>query len=229
MNFLVLAHASFWVYGSALSLQRGTVDLSGISALTSWLALMGLWLLFVARLSRSGWLAGAGVRTLPWLWVPMPPVLLSLVGLVSAPALRDTWLAVLAALPLIALPALNALRIFALGTVVKALRNQFPKRIGLAVGVPDTIFGIISALVVFNGGFSSERIELIWHVTGLMILILMIPMVFTVLQPSRLNAQGKGDARGILTFPMVLAPAGLATLFAILHCFALYQMLLTGQ
>ena len=34
-----------------------------------------------------------------------------------------------------------------------------------------------------------------------------------------------GPARGILVFPMVLAPAGLATLFAIIHTISLFRIL----
>jgi hypothetical protein len=189
------------------------------------LAAIGLWLAYVARLSRSGWLTGPGVAAQPWLWVPSPPVILSLAGLVLVPALREAWIAVLAALPAFALPALNALRILAMGTVIKAWRGQFPRRIGLGVGIPDTIFGLWSASIALSGGFQGERQELIWNVTGMAILLAMIPMVFTVLREPRLNAPGKGEARGILAFPMVLAPAGLATMFAILHMLELYRML----
>ena len=200
--------------------------MAGAIAVSLWLASIGLWLAYVAQLSRSGWLTGPGAASLPWLWVPSPPVMLSLAGLLLVPVLRDAWLAVLVALPAIALPALNALRILAMGTVIKAWRVQFPRRIGFAVGIPDTLFGIWSAFIALSGGFQSEQQELIWNVTGLAILLLMIPMVFTVLRQPRLDAPGKGPARAILVFPMVLAPAGLATLFAILHVLSLYRVLI---
>ncbi len=225
MIFLAAAHIGFWGWGAALSMRGGTLGLPGALALAAWLGAMGLWLTFVARLSRSGWLTGPGVASLPWLWVPSPPVLMSLAGLLLVPVLREAWLAVLVALPVVAVPALNALRVLAMGTVIKAWRVQFPRRIGFVVGIPDTLFGLLSTFVVLGGGFHSKRLEVIWNVAGMAILLTMIPMVFTVLRQPRLDALGGGPARGILAFPMVLAPAGLATLFAILHVLSLYRLL----
>jgi hypothetical protein len=225
MTFLAAAHLLFWGSGVALALQEDTLSTLGAILVGLWLAAIGLWLVCVARMSRSGWLTGPGVAAMPWLWVPSPPVILSIAGLVMVPDLREAWIAVLAALPAIALSALNALRILAMGTVIKARRGQFPRRIGLGVGIPDTLFGLWSAHIALNGGFQSESQGLIWNVAGLLILLLMIPMVFTVLREPRLNAPGKGAARAILAFPMVLAPAGLATLFAVLHFLSLYRML----
>lgn len=225
MILLAAAHIGFWGIGVALALQGRTMGLPGVIALALWLGTIGLWLAYVARLSRSGWLTGPGVASLPWLWVPTPSVLLSLVSLFLVPILREALLAVLAALPVVAVPALNTLRVLALGTVIKSWRVQFPRRIGLAVGIPDTIFGLLSAFVALSGGFHSEGLELIWHITGMAILLLMVPMVFTVLRQPRLDAPGKSPARAILAFPMVLAPAGLATLFAILHALSIYRVL----
>lgn len=226
MIFLAASHIAFWSWGVGLGLQSGTIGMAGAISIAAWLAAIGFWLAYVARLSLSGWLAEPGVTTLPWLWVPAPTVMVSLTGLLFVPVLRDAWLAVLAALPAVAVPALNALRVLAIGTVIKAWRVQFPRRIGFAVGIPDTLFGLWSGFIVLNGGFQSALQGLVWNVTGLVILLSMIPMVFTVLRPPRLDAPGKGPARGILIFPMVLAPAGLATLFAILQMLSLFKTLL---
>jgi hypothetical protein len=225
MIVLAAAHLGFWGYGVALGLLGGTIGFTGAIALSLWLGAIGLWLINVARLSISGWLTGTGVASLPWLWVPSPPVVLSLAGLLLLPVLREAWLAVLAALPVVAVPALNALRVLAIGTVIKAGRVQFPRRIGFAVGIPDTLFGLWSAFIALSGGFQSEHQELIWNALGMAILLMMIPMVLTLLRQPRLDAPGKGPARGILAFPMVMAPAGLATLFAILHMLSLYRLL----
>jgi hypothetical protein len=225
MVILAAAHIGFWSWGVALAIQGCETGFAGAMAIALWLAVIGLWLAYVARLSLSGWLTGPGVAALPWLWVPLPPVLLTLVGLLLVPVLREAWLSVIMALPALALPALHSLRILAIGTVIKAWRGQFPRRIGFAVGIPDSLFGLWSGFIGLSGGFQSERQEMVWNITGLAILLMMIPMVFTVLRQPRLDAPGKGPARGILVFPMVLAPAGLATLFAILHVLALFKIL----
>jgi hypothetical protein len=225
MVLLAAAHIGFWGWGVALALQGGTMDLTGAVAVACWLGAIGLWLAYVARLSLSGWLTGPGVAALPWLWVPSPPVMLTMMALLLLPVLHEAWLAVLLALPVIAVPALHALRVLAVGTVIKASRGQFPRRIGFAVGIPDTLFGLWSGFIALSGGFQSGRQELVWNLTGLTILLMMIPMVFTVLRQPRLDAPGKGPARAILVFPMVLAPAGLATLFAIVHVLSLFRIL----
>jgi hypothetical protein len=225
MMLLAAAHIGFWSWGTALAMQVGSIGLAGTVALGLWLAAIGLWLAYVARLSLSGWLTGPGVAALPWLWVPLPPVMLTMLGLLLVPVLRDAWLAVLLVLPVIAVPALHALRILAIGTVIKASHVQFPRRIGFAVGIPDTLFGLWSGFIALSGGFQSERHELVWNLTGLAILLMMIPMVFTLLRQPRLDAPGRGPARAILVFPMVLAPAGLATLFAVVHVLSLFRIL----
>jgi hypothetical protein len=227
MILLALAHICFWIVGIYLALQNDTIGVPGIGAIALWLICIGTWLLIVARLSASGWLQGPGVKALPWLWVPSPPVILSMLGLLFGPTLREAWMAVLAALPAVAIPALNALRILAIGTIIKAWRVQFPRRIGFGVGIPDMLFGIGSGYIALSGGFASHQHEVIWHSAGLVILLMMIPMVFTVLRQPRLDAPGKGPARAILLFPMVLAPAGLATMFAILHALSLYRVLVS--
>jgi hypothetical protein len=225
MVILAAAHIGFWSWGVALAMQDGMIGLAGAVAVALWLAAIGLWPAYVARLSLSGWLTGPGVAALPWLWVPSPPVMLTLAGLLLVPVLREAWLAVLVVLPIIAVPALHALRILAIGTVIKAWRVQFPRRIGFVVGIPDTLFGLWSGFMALSGSFQSGRQELVWNLTGLTILLLMIPMVFTLLRQPRLEASGKGPARAILVFPMVLAPAGLATLFAIVHVLSLFRIL----
>jgi hypothetical protein len=225
MAFLALAHACFWAWGLSLAVQTGAVGWSGVLLLGGWLAAIALWIGFVGNLSRSGWLTGPGVHSHTWLWVPTPTVMLSLCGFVLLPDLREAWLAALAALPAAAMPALHSLRILALGTVIKAWNGQFPRRIGFAVGLPDMAFGLWSLFIAVSGGFANARIEATWNLLGAAIMLLMIPMVFTVLRPPRLDDPRKGPARAILAFPMVLAPAGLASLYVILHALSLAVLL----
>lgn len=225
MALLALAHASFWAWGLTLAVQAGAVGWVGVMLVAGWLTIIAMWIGYVGHLSRSGWLMGPGVLTQTWLWVPTPTVMLSLFGFLLLADLREAWNAALSLLPSVALPALNSLRILAVGTIIKAWRGQFPRRIGFAVGIPDMAFGLWSLSIALSGGFASARVEIIWNILGAAILLLMIPIVFTVLRPPRLDAPGKGAARGILAFPMVLAPAGLASLFVILHALALYAVL----
>jgi hypothetical protein len=226
MGLLAVAHVGFWSWGLALGIERGTMEAKDGVFLAIWLIAIGLWLAFVARLSRSGWLTGRGIATDPWAWIPLPPIALTLFGFVFFPEARAAWLMAVSMLPAVAVPALMSLRILAIGTVIKARNGDLPRRIGYAVGIPDFVFGMLSLGVAFAGGFATPLVEIMWHLTGAAILMLMLPMVFTVLHPPRRDAPGKASGRAILAFPMVLAPAGLATLFLVLHALRLWQLLM---
>ena len=226
MALLAVAHGGFWGWGLALGLQRGTMVAADGVRLATWLIGIGLWLAFVARLSRSGWLTGPGVATHAWAWIPLPPLALTLFGFVFLPDMREAWLGAVSVLPAFAVPALMSLRILAIGTVIKAWKGDLPRRIGFAVGIPDVAFGLSALGVALGGGFVTPSVEIIWHLTGAGILMLMLPMVFTVLRPPRLDAPGRASSRAILAFPMVLAPAGLATLFLVLHAIRLWRIVM---
>lgn len=228
MILLAVAHLAFWGYAVVLGWSTGVTEPIGVAMITVWLAFIGLWAGFVGALARSGWLAGRGLATFPAFWISAPVVTASLAALLAVPLFQTAWIGALSTLPVAALPALNSLRLFALGTVIKAVRGQMPKRIGLGVGIPDTLFGLWSLRMAAEGGFASISSELAWHITGATILLLMIPASLTSLLPPRLDAPGKGDARAILRFPLVLAPAGLALPFLILHVVAVAVFATSG-
>ena len=217
MIVLVTAHVGFWIWAVGMGLQAGTTGPLGASLVAAWLALMGTWAASVGQLARSGWLSGPGTASFPAIWISAPAVMVSLLALLALPAFREAWLGSVLLLPAAMIPTLNSLRILAIGSVLKAWRGQLPKRIGFGVGIPDLAFGLWSMAIALRGGFSRGGEEVAWHAIGAGILLLMVPMVFTVLRPPRLDASGKGDARGILRFPLVLAPAGLALPFLLLH------------
>lgn len=228
MILLAVAHSAFWAWALMLGVGAGLVGGAGAALVVLWLVLLGAWAVFVGRLARSGWLAGPGITTWPAFWVSGPAVTLSLLALILLPTFREAFVGSLGLLPATTIPMLNALRILAVGTVVKAARGQLPKRIGLGVGIPDMSFGVWSLVIAVNGGFASTEAAVAWHAVGAGILLLMIPAVFTALRQPRLDAPGKGDARAILRFPLVLAPAGLALPFLILHAVVIGVYLATG-
>lgn len=217
MTVLAIAHVGFWAWAVGMGMQAGTTGPLGASLVAVWLALMGIWAAFVGQLSRSGWLAGPGVARFPAFWVSAPAVTLSLLALLASRVFREAWLGSVLFLPAAAVPALNSLRILAIGSVLKASRGQLPKRIGFGVGIPDLAFGLWSMAIALRGGFERAGEAVVWHAIGAAILLLMVPMMFTALRPPRLDSPGKGDARAILRFPLVLAPAGLTLPFLILH------------
>lgn len=228
MILLAAAHLTFWGWALSLGLGAGVTGPGGAALVLLWLGIIGLWATFIGQLARSGWLAGRGLSTQPALWISAPVVMLTVLALSAVPPFRTAWLGSVTLLPAMALPALNGLRLLALGTVRKARLGQIPRRIGYGVGVPDTVFGVWSLAIALQGGFTSTSAELAWHVLGATILLMMIPASLTALRPPRRDAPAKGDARAILRFPLVLAPAGLALPFLILHAVAIFFLMTHG-
>ncbi len=210
MILLAVAHTGFWAWALLLGIGSGVTGGPGVTLVLLWLALLGGWTAFVGRLALSGWLAGPGVATWPALWVSGPAVTLSLLSLLVLPAFSEAFVGSAVLLPAAAIPALNTIRILAVGTVVKAAPGQLPWRIGFGVGIPDMFFGLWSLSIALRGGFASGEAVIVWHAIGAGILLLMVPALFTALRQPRLDAAGKGDGRAILRFPLVLAPAGRA-------------------
>lgn len=143
MVLLAVAHVCFWAVAVILGFRAGVTGAAGAGLVAVWLALIGTWIALVGYLSRTGWLTGPGVSTMPWLWVPTPALAITLVAVLAVPTLREALLGSVSVLPPVAIPALHSLRILAAGTVMKAWRGKLPRRIGFGVGIPDKAIDLV--------------------------------------------------------------------------------------
>jgi hypothetical protein len=226
MMLLASAHLVYWGSATIMGVRAQSIPPSGALAIAVWLALLATWAQIVRRLALSGWLSGPALGTRPGLWLPASAVILTAMASTAAPPLWSALVAATLALPPTAALWLDAFRLFAIGTVLKAKRREIPRSIGYGVGGADAVFGAVSLGLAFLGGFETMPtwLPIAWHLGGALILLSMPPLLDLGL-PSKAAAPSRaGDARALLHYPLVLAPAVLATLFLIHHGVSLARM-----
>ncbi|MEM9322780.1 MAG: hypothetical protein AAGA41_08090 [Pseudomonadota bacterium] len=186
-----------------------TLSLSAIGGASTWLALTGAY-------EHPGFLA-----SLPGLWLPAV-VFVVVAVLLLLSALRSAVIDVAAATPDHWLVAIQALRVTAAGTLIRTLQGQFPHHMEYAVGLTDLVFGL-SALILFGpakrGTISSDAL-VIWHLTGLLIILVPGGIAIQSGLPGPLAVYdylGPHSSAPILRFPMVLAPSLVVPIFLLFN------------
>jgi hypothetical protein len=110
---------------------------------------------------------------------------------------------------------LQALRILAVGSILKVRSGDLPASFGLGLGIPDTIFGLSALGLALSGmvGLLSSMALVAWNLLGAAIL-LAAPLVLQLGLPGRLQTfKENPDGRALFAFPMALAPTLIAPLF----------------
>ena len=208
---------SFGVIGT--SYYRGTIQLH-----------QALWLL-LAPLAQSLWAAwlmrvgGGGssstrffecdwfLRSAPILWLPFIVVIPHTVMLGLG---EDIVVAMVRALPLQVFVALQAVRVLAVGSLIKWYYGIFPPAFAWGTAFPDMLFGLSAVwLLVTQSSSSSSPIAdnddaflVRWCVLGIVIIL---PVGVTILQlgmaPTQLYQSIRAPNRLVFCYPMILAPA----------------------
>lgn len=184
-------------------------------ALSSWFAISGVY--------DASWL----LATLPALWLPFVPLLV-LALVFSIPAVRRDLVPLLKAVPAHWLVAIQALRITALGTLIKTIQGQFPLHAELAVGLTDLAFGL-SALWLFgrvrSGRVSADALAL-WHIIGIALIAIPGFVSIQLGMPGPVQLLIDPPTTAVLyDFPMVLAPTLVVPLFLALNAWGIWNAL----
>jgi len=158
--------------------------------------------------------------SIPLLWQACVLVMIAGIGLFSK-NLRAALGGIASTTPQHWLVFFQALRIGAIGTVIKVMNGEIVSKFPIWVGIPDFLFGL-SALVVgwvlLRKGISNEFL-IFWNLLGAAIIL--VP-VFG-LMPYWMNEPGFSF---IFEFPMVLAPSVVVPIFILFNlltawnCFA---------
>lgn len=204
---LCVALTVFWLWLGVRSLRHGSIAREEFAALIAWLFVLGLWGVTSARFAHSGFYDSATfLSLLPGLWWPLIPMLLTGCMMVAVPFRRALFAVV--GRHSRALVAIHALRIAAIGGVLKGLNGLLPPSFALSIGIPDLVIGV-SALgfAVFwpkNGW--PPRALIAWNVLGVVV-ILPAPLLAQMGLPGPLYVFASDpDARALFDYPMVLAP-----------------------
>ena len=152
------------------------------------------------------------LERIPLLWQASLPVVILVIGLLLSPTLRSALRGIASSTPWHWFVFFEALRIGALGTVVKGIKGEVTSSFVFWVGIPDFLFGI-SALIVgwlLLRNAVSNGFLMIWNLIGAAIILLptFLFMNYFMSEPGFIF---------IFEFPMVLAPSIVVPIFIFLN------------
>lgn len=182
---------------------QGRVGLSTFETMAAYglMACFLAWTAVAVALGQRG-LHVTWMERIPLLWQAMVPMAIWMTGVALSPALRRTLRKVARATPAHWLALVQALRIGAIGGVMKGISGEIQSSYVFWIGVPDFLFGV-SALVVawmaWRGAIPARALAY-WNLVGVAVIVLptFLPMLYWMSEPG---------FEFIFAFPMVLAPS----------------------
>lgn len=226
--FLFIAQSLFLLTAASHTKRRmrsphtGSTGIIVISSLSLWGGLS-------TYLSTSGvYATSAFLSLMPGLWLPFIPFIIVGLILLALPFTRISVQDVALAVPSHWWVGIQALRILALGTLLKTTTGHFPVHVELAVGLTDAAFGM-SGVFIYRLA-KSHRISVdalaLWHVVGLLIIMLPGELAIQTGLPGKLQIfSAPPTAEIMLAFPMVLAPSLVVPIFLMLNILGAYAAL----
>ena len=216
LGLVELAWIGYWLLG-------GSHDPIGRMTTVAWIGAMIGWLIIAVRLGRQEFFLRHSHQLSNLGGVAL--VVTFGVGFFGAvPAAREAVLTAVAGVPDQQLVAFHAMRILAIGTVVKYVQGHLPLHFIVLGSTPDLVFAVSAiALLVLHTAVSPEFL-LVWHIVGSLVFFgAGISMFFSVPSPLRIF-HSQPDTRIVFTFPMVLAPNFTVPLFILAHLFAVAKL-----
>jgi hypothetical protein len=155
----------------------------------------------------------------PLLWQANVAIVILGIALFSSRNLRSGLRGITAGTPWHWLVFFQALRIGALGGVIKGIKGEITSSFFFWVGIPDFLYGV-SALIVgwlLLKNAISNRFLMIWNLIGPAIILLPI----FILMNHFMNEPG---FIFIFEFPMVLAPSIVVPIFLFINCLLAWRI-----
>ena len=190
--------------------------------------LVGLVVVLLTWGIASGYWSSRGVYITPYFlgfspgyWLPFVPVVITLILVMLAPALRQGLRVLVDNTPVRWLTGIHILRILALGSIIKAFNGLFPEKFAWYVGVPDLLFGLsaiwLTVFVLCRRQISEQGL-LLWHVTGAMVILAPAFGLMHVYMQEPMFTE-------LFVFPMALAPTFIVPLFVMLNLLVVWRLL----
>ena len=170
----------------------------------------------IKGIHASSWL----LERTPLLWQANVPIVILVVGLLFSRTLRGALRGIASSTPWHWLVFFQALRIGALGGVVKGIKGEVTSSFVFWVGIPDFLFGV-SALIVGRlllRNAVSNGFLMIWNLIGAAIILLptFLFMNYFMNEPGFIF---------IFEFPMVLAPSIVVPIFIFFNILLAWRIL----
>jgi len=182
--------------------------------------LLFLWGMVCTAMGIQGVHTSPGLlERVPFLWQAVVPVVIAAIYLLMSQALRTALSVIAAVTPLPWLVFFQALRIGALGGVLKGFQGEITSSYVFWVGIPDLLYGI-SALVLGRlllRKAIGDRTMIAWNLVGPAIILL----------PTFLGMNYFMNEAGfifIFEFPMVPAPGIVVPIFIFLNLLTVWKL-----
>jgi hypothetical protein len=206
----------------------GAISPSEARACSTLLAILVAWIAVSGSLAARGvYLDERALCVLPLLVGFLVPTSIVAASLWFAPVLRSGVLGVVESLPLTWLVGAQAIRITAIGTILKYLHGELPAHFILPVGIPDFVVGLSALPMAWWAARNptGARSSLIaWNVVGVAI-FLAAGILMHVSMPGPIQFFTSGPTtRSIFEFPLALVPTFLVPCFVGLHAACLWRL-----
>lgn len=211
---IFLSITAFWIWAALEARRRGNIASAHVRAIFIWLAVLAAWGGVTATLAiQGGYRSASFYQWWPGLWVPLAPVLISMVLLAGWPTFRTAaWVVTRTTSPR-AFLFVQAIRIAAIGGIFKAMHGLLPASFVYPVGIPDFAYGLLSLVLAITYGRDGygARTLIGWNLLGMTVL-LSAPVLMQLGLPGPVHVlRATPDARALFEFPMVLAPTLVVT------------------
>lgn len=157
----------------------------------------------------------------PFLWQPFIPIVITAAALIFSRSLRSGLRGLVSATPWHWLIFFQALRIGAIGGVIKGLKGEITSSFVFWVGIPDCLFGLSALFVgwLFLRRGVTTSFLMFWNLLGAAVILLPLSALMTTFMKET-------GFYFIFEFPMVLAPSivvPILVLFNLLHAWGNYN------
>ena len=161
---------------------------------------------------------------IPLLWQACVPIVLLSLGLIFSRTLRSGLRGIVANTPWHWLVFAQAMRIGAIGGVMKGIKGEITSDYIFWIGIPDFLFGLSAPVVgwlLLRNAVSNSFLA-IWNLVGALLILLptFIPMIYWMNEPGFIF---------IFEFPMVLAPSIVVNIFILLNLLMAWRIFETRK
>jgi hypothetical protein len=204
----IFAFCLFITYRARKNQSINTAEANSVYFL---LLALFVWTLIVIALGIKG-IHVSLMERVPLLWQSCIPVVILVIDLLLSRNLRSALRGIASGTPWHWLVFFQALRIGALGGLIKGIKDEVTSGFVFWVGIPDFLYGISAIIVgwLFLRNAVGNRFLMIWNLIGPAIILLPIFLFMNYW----MNEPG---FTFIFEFPMVLAPSIVLPIFLFLN------------
>ena len=208
-------------YATHRAHAAGTLSASGTGIILGLLAALTAWGGLSTYLGITGAYQSARFLELQTpFWLPFVPVLLVLVPILLAAPVRRAVFGLIDHTGLTAITAFQALRILALGGIIKGWNGEFNQAFAFIVGVPDFLFGVSALLVAWAmwRGHVADWALAAWNLIGAAIIVPGTFIIIKLALPGPWQVfTAEPSIMTLYEFPMALAPTLVVPILVMLN------------